>query len=191
MTEEEQLNRSLRDVRELLRKYNEIDEAARRQVGPEQSETEQNLQRLQRETRDRTQQGGQVEAQQREGENRDQRSEIARLDQQMERMQQQLDGMRQGNNGQDMRSALQSLSNNLNRLSNTGVLLDEAGLEYFKKNVYNPLSRLEFQLVQKLDEIEMDKKLHGSRKADVPPQYRKMVEKYYETISKAKKEKKQ
>jgi hypothetical protein len=31
----------------------------------------------------------------------------------------------------------------------------------------------------------MEKKLYGSRPADVPPEYRELVEKYYESLSKS------
>ena len=107
-------------------------------------------------------------------------------------MQQQLESMTQNRNGNrdnTFQNALDSIRNDMAKLHNTGVLLDEAAQEYFKQKVYNPLSKLEYQLVQKLDEVEMEKKLHSVRKAEIPPQYRKIVEKYYETISKSKTDK--
>jgi len=177
MTEEERLNRSLKDVRELLRKYDEITDAAREQIDPPQDEAMQGGERLGRESQEQSNQ-------QQDDPERAQRAEITRLQRQIEQMERQLDNIRRSGGDANMRSTLESVRNDVGRLHNTGVLLDEAGLEYFKKNVYNPLSRLEFRLVEKLDEIEMDRKLHGGRKADVPAQYRKMVEKYYETISK-------
>jgi DNA repair exonuclease SbcCD ATPase subunit len=186
MTEEEQINRSLNDIRELLQKYNEIEEIARQQLDSQRMARADQLQR-QAQTQN-LQSGGQNGVIQSE---REQREGIARLERQIDQMQQRLDEMRRGNTNQNLQSALQALRTNLSRLNNTGVLLDEAGLEYFKKNVYNPLSQLELQLVRELDEIEMDRKLHGARRAEVPPQYRKVVEQYYETISKSKSGKKE
>ena|GEM_PF-1328974 len=183
MTEEERLNRSLKDVRELLRKYDEITDAARQQIDPPKDEAMQGGERLGRESQEQSNP-------QQDDPERAQRAEITRLQRQIEQMERQLDNIRRGGGDANMRSTLESVRNDVGRLHNTGVLLDEAGLEYFKKKVYNPLSRLEFRLVEKLDEIEMDRKLHGGRKADVPAQYRKMVEKYYETISKTSKQRK-
>jgi len=180
MTEEERLNRSLKDVRELLQKYNEITTEAQQQMDAQRTDTGQENVRPPGGSQNQ-------DGQQRTEGDRGQRAEIARLQREMERLDQQLDNTRQGGGDGNMRSTLESVQNDMGRLHNTGVLLDEAGLEYFKQKVYQPLSRLEYQLVEKLDEIQMDRKLHGGRKADVPPEYRKMVEKYYETISKAKK----
>ena len=179
MTEEEQLNRSLKDIRELLRKYNEITDNARQQVDAQQDEKAQDGERLQRT-------GQNQNDQQTDNEDKERRTEIARLQRQVDRMEQQLDTISRGGGDANTRSTLWSIQNAMGKLHNTGVLLDEAGLEYFQKNVYNPLSRMELQLVRKLDEVEMDKKLHGGRKTDVPREYRKMVDKYYETISKSK-----
>jgi len=66
----------------------------------------------------------------------------------------------------------------------TGELLDEAAKEHFKKNIFDPLSQLEMQLLKRLDAIELEKKLYGMRKAEVPPEYKRMVDKYFESISK-------
>jgi len=222
LSEEEQLNRSLMDTRDLLTRYNEImetlrqnteagkTEESRRQEQLNRSEqgNQQNQQGKQSQQNRQTQQGkqsqqtqqqqaqqGQQQAQQgqRQGGSgaRDQRTQAARLQQQIENMRQQLEELqRRGGSDQNMQNALRSIQNYLGgKLHNTGVLLDDAAQEYFKQKVYAPLSQLENRLLQKLDEIEMEKKLYGSRKADVPPQYRKLVDKYYESISKSKKKK--
>jgi hypothetical protein len=68
----------------------------------------------------------------------------------------------------------------------TGELLGEDADEIFKQKIYDPLSQLELQLLERLDAIELGKKLHVSNKADVPAEYKRMVEKYFESISKAK-----
>jgi len=194
MTEEEQLNRSLRDVKDLLQRYDEITNIARQQMQSEQSQRSQQ-QGNESQNRENQGQSGQQQNQQNQqnsqqgGGNRGQREQTARLQRQMDSMQQQLDNLTRGRNGnQNTRSAMESMRNDFGRLHNTGVLLDEAALDYFKQKVFNPLSKLELELVQKLDEVEMEKKLHSVRKAEVPPQYRKIVEKYYETISKSKTE---
>lgn len=173
MTEEEELNRSLKDVRELLDKYNEISESLRERIS-RQNEEERN------ENRDVTRAEEDITG----SENED--PENVRLQRQLDRMRETIENIRRSSgNNRNLQDAMQSLSSNLSKLHNIGVLLDEAGLEYFKKEVYNPLSQLEFQIVTRLDEVQMDKKLHGGRKALVPPQYRKIVEKYYESISKS------
>ncbi len=95
--------------------------------------------------------------------------------------------MRENRNNQEMQRALTNSYTSLGRLSFKGVLIDEAAAEFFNENVYNPVSRLEEQLLKSLDDLQMDKKLYGSRKADVPPKYKRLVDKYYESLSKTKK----
>ena len=176
MTEEEKLNRSLKDVRELLQKYNEITESINDRISrADESESRQD-------ERENVQRENQAGENGREMES----SETARMQRQLERTQEMTDDIRRNPGAsREFRNSMQSIRNQMGKLDNIGVLLDEAGLEYFKKNVYDPLAQLEFQLVKKLDEVQMDKKLHSSRKADVPSQYRKIVDKYYESISKA------
>ena len=93
-------------------------------------------------------------------------------------------------NNPDFQRALNAIDNVFGRYYNTGVLLDDAGKEYFKEDVYDPLSQLETNLMRELDMVELEKKLYGARSAEVPPQYRKLVDKYYELISKSAKIKK-
>ena len=66
----------------------------------------------------------------------------------------------------------------------TGELLDEAAQEHFKQSVFNPLAQLEAELLKRLDALDMDRKLASMRKSEVPPEYRTLVEKYFESISK-------
>ena len=65
-----------------------------------------------------------------------------------------------------------------------GTLLGKAAEEYFKNSVYDPMSQLESSLMQRLDEIELMKKLYGMRKEEVPPEYKRLVDKYFESIAK-------
>jgi len=181
MTEEERLNRTLTDVRELLEKYDEITESLNDRISRENNPEPEEGERQDVATDTRNADGN------REPEN----SETARLQSQLDRMRQMIDDARRTPGmGRDYQNAMESLGGEFGKLHNIGKLLDEAGLEYFKKNVYNPLSQLEFQLVKKLDEVGMDKKLHSGRKAVIPPRYRKIVDKYYETISKSNEKKK-
>jgi hypothetical protein len=39
-------------------------------------------------------------------------------------------------------------------------------------------------LLKRLDAIELEKKLYGMRKAEVPTEYKTMVDKYFESIAK-------
>src|SRR5690606_3317058 len=79
---------------------------------------------------------------------------------------------------------LQELQSGLARADHTGILLDEeSGKEYFDRNIFTALSQLETELARQLDQIEMEKKLFGGRRADVPAEYRALVEQYYEALS--------
>ena len=105
----------------------------------------------------------------------------------MERLEGQLGG------SQGFQRNLQQAEQAMRRLtdaSNTGVLLDEeAAKAYFNKDVYKPFSDLETALAKALDEIEMEKKLYGARRAQVPDEYQETVDRYYESLSKSKKSK--
>ena len=108
----------------------------------------------------------------------------------MDRAKQLLDRMQQNNadGPPNMQNTLNNVERSMARLNNSGTLIDDkSALDYFNKNVYDPLSQLESELTKQLDAIEMDKKLYGARKTNVPPEYRKLVNKYYESIAKSKK----
>ena len=66
----------------------------------------------------------------------------------------------------------------------TGELLGEDAEEHFNQAVFEPLSQLELYLLQRLDEIDMEKKLYSARSTDVPPEYQSMVDRYFEAIAK-------
>ncbi|MFC1730478.1 DUF4175 family protein [candidate division KSB1 bacterium] len=203
ITEEEELMRSLEDTRELIQRYRDIMDIAN-----EDQQGQQQLQRGeqgQQQGQQQNQQGQQGQQQGQQGQQQNQQGrqqgggggnreiDQARIQSQLEQMQQILDNMRRsgGNrNNPDFQRALNAIDNMFGRYYNTGVLLDDAGKEYFKEDVYDPLSQLETNLMRELDMVELEKKLYGARSAEVPPQYRKLVDKYYELISKSAKIKK-
>ena len=108
------------------------------------------------------------------------------MQRQMERAQETLERLqRDFANNPAMQQQLNRIQNNLTRADHTGVLIDEeSAKDFFNERVYDPLSQLEMDLARQLDLIAMEKKLYGSRKGDVPPEYRELVEKYYESLSK-------
>ena len=100
----------------------------------------------------------------------------------LSRLQQQMEGDRGAQ--QAIREAQQSLRR-AGDASNTGILLDQdAAKDFFNENVFDPLSELELTLNQKLNTIELEKKLFGSRRTEVPEEYREVVDRYYESLSK-------
>ena len=119
-----------------------------------------------------------------QGQQGDNRSLEARLQSQLSRAQQQLqDLMQNGGNATDQQ-ALGGLQNALSRADHTGVLLDEdAAKAFFERDVYDALSQLEDHIARALDLAQMENRLYGSRRQEVPPEYSNMVEKYYESLS--------
>ena len=100
----------------------------------------------------------------------------------MERLEGQLEGNQQFQRG--LRQAERSMRR-LTDASNTGILLDEEAAEaFFNEEAYKPFSELETALAKALDEIEMEKKLYGARRSQVPDEYQEAVDKYYESLSK-------
>ena len=64
------------------------------------------------------------------------------------------------------------------------MLLDEESAKaFFERNVYDALNQLEEEIVRALDLVQMEDRLYGSRRREVPPEYSIMVEKYYESLS--------
>ena len=174
ITEEEQLARSLEDLRALTQQLEALQAQAERmqqQQGGQQGQQQEG------------QQQGQGQGSDRQG-----RADDARMQRQMERAQETLERLqRDFANNPAMQQQLNRIQNNLTRADHTGVLLDEeSAKDFFNERVYDPLSQLEMDLARQLDLIEMEKKLYGSRKGDVPPEYRELVEKYYESLSKSK-----
>lgn len=109
----------------------------------------------------------------------------ARLESQMNRVSELARDMMDNTGG--MRSSQQAAAgvrNALTRADHTGVLLDEDSAdEFFSRTVYTPLSQLEIELQQKLEQLQIESRLFGSRRGEVPPEYEDMVEKYYESLS--------
>lgn len=168
VSEEEMLNRSLEDTRELMWRFQE----SMAQVQGEQQANENR----------QDQEGSQQQQGNRGG--RPNRNDAARMGRLMEQANEMLQRMeRNFQNNQNLRQQL----NNTQRLfgqDNVGTLLGENAEEYFKNKVYDPLSQLETQLLKRLDEIELQKKLYSLRKEEVPSEYKRLVDKYFESISK-------
>lgn len=81
---------------------------------------------------------------------------------------------------------VEELRRSLGRADHAGVSLEgESAAAFFNEGVFAPLSALEAVIRNELDRIAMEKKLYGSRSADVPDEYRELVEKYYESLSKS------
>ena len=104
---------------------------------------------------------------------------IARARERLDRMQQDLGGTPAAQNVEQLRRAL-------GRADHAGVSLEgESAAAFFNENVFAPLSALEAAIRNELDRVAMEKKLYGSRPGDVPDEYRNLVEKYYESLSKS------
>ncbi len=110
----------------------------------------------------------------------------ARLSRQLSRAREMAERLRQENPGnQAMQRALAGVQNALTRADHTGVLLDEESAEqFFDARFLDPLSELESELLQRLDYLQLARQLYGGRRDDIPPEYRTMVEKYFESLSK-------
>ena len=177
VTEEQRLNRSLEDTRDLMRRFQET--------------MAQNQRQSQEQTQGQPQPGNNNQQEAQEGDQprggnrgRAGRNEAARMRNLFERARETLERMeREYQDDTDFRQQL----NNTRRMfsqGNVGTLLGGKAKEYFKNKVYDPLSQLETYLLNRLDRIELEKKLYSLRKEEVPPEYKKMVDKYFESISK-------
>ncbi len=185
ITEEERLSRSLEDTREMLRRFEEI--TAQTQPNQQQQrDSQQNTNS--REQQQQSQGQEQMQDQQqggRGGGDRD-RNNTVRMQRLLEQFQQMIDRMeREYMDDSGMRHTLEGARHTAAPRI-TGELLDEAAKEHFKKNIFDPLSQIEMHLLERLDAIELEKKLYGMRKAEVPPEYKRLVDKYFESISKKK-----
>ncbi len=177
VTEEQRLNRSLEDTRDLMRRFQEAMAQNQRQSQEQVKGQPQpgNNNRKEAQESDQPQGGSRV---------RTGRNETARMRNLFEHARETLERMeREYQNENDFRQQL----NNTRRMfsqGNVGTLLGGKAKEYFKNKVYDPLSQLETYLLNRLDRIELEKKLYSLRKEEVPPEYKKMVDKYFESISK-------
>ncbi len=210
-TDEDQLRRALADLQDIRERMEEAQERAGQQGQPSQSQQSQNPQQSQQQGQQpgqdsqgqqsqnpqgqQGQQGQQSEGQ--PGQQGGARGQAARMQQQarqaqqtLERLQEQLGGEQEGDG--EMQRSLQRAQQSLRRVADasfTGILIDEeSAKDFFNENVYDPLSDLEMLLSRQLDTIEMEKKLYGSRNADVPDEYRDAVDRYYESLSKSRNE---
>jgi len=184
ITEEERLSQSLEDTREMLRRFEEIT-AQTQQNQQQQRDSQQNTNsREQQQSQGREQMQDQQQGGRGGGER--ERNNTARMQRLLEQFQQMIDRVeRDYMDDSGMRHTLEGARHTA-APDITGELLDEAADEFFKKNIYDPLSQIEMQLLERLDAIELEKKLYGMRKAEVPPEYKRLVDKYFESISKKK-----
>ena len=126
-----------------------------------------------------------LEAQSQRGSQADGRALEARLSRQLSRSREMVEQLRQENPGnQAMQRALAGVQNALTRADHTGVLLDEeSAKQFFDERFLDPLSELELELWQRLGQLQLARQLYGGRRDEVPPEYRTMVEKYFESLS--------
>jgi len=185
VTEEERLSRSLDDTREMLRRFEEIT-AQTQQNQQQQRDSQQNTNSREQQQQSQGQEQMQDQQQGRRGGGDRDRNNTVRMQRLLEQFQQMIDRMeREYMDDSGMRHTLEGARHTA-APDITGELLDEAADEFFKKNIYDPLSQIEMQLLERLDAIELEKKLYGMRKAEVPPEYKRLVDKYFESISKKK-----
>lgn len=162
-SDEERLTRALDDVRDLARRLREMQAQSGQ---PRQSQSGQP-------------QDGQA------GSNPG-RADAARMQRQLERAQEQLDRLQEQLGGMPGTQALaRQVRSALARADHTGTRLEgDAAKAFFEQRIFAPLSQLEQELARRLDRTAIDKKLYGSRPTDVPAEYRDLVERYYESLSK-------
>ena len=189
---EDSLDRMATQMQEIQNELPQTDEEQLRRALSDLQNIQERLEALQRQAESESQSEAQSSSSsgQAQGGNRDERArasrmqrELDRAEEAMERMQNQLEG----NEGMErnMQRAMNSLRN-VADASNRGVLLDdESAKSFFNKDVFQPFSELERQIALELDAIEMEKKLFGARKAEVPDEYRDTVDRYYESLSKS------
>ncbi len=104
----------------------------------------------------------------------------------LNRARESLDRMQRDLGGTQAAQGLEELRRALGRADHTGVSLEgESAAAFFNEDVFAPLSALEAAIRSELDRVAMEKKLYGSRSGDVPDEYRELVEKYYESLSKS------
>ena len=116
-------------------------------------------------------------------EDRSARADAAQRQARLNRAREQLRRLREDLGGVP---ALNALHGALGRAEHEGVsLTGEEADAFFDQEVFAPLSQLEELITGELDRLAMQRKLYGSRPGDVPPEYRDIVEKYYEALSKS------
>lgn len=129
---------------------------------------------------------GQASASERGQGSREARAAAARRQARLDRAREQLERLEQDLGGTSSAGALDRLRSAIEGADNDVAPIEgEAADAFFNEDVFAPISQLEEDLLRELDAIAMEKKLYGSRPSDVPPEYRELVEKYYESLSKS------
>ncbi|HEX7070491.1 MAG TPA: DUF4175 family protein [Rhodothermales bacterium] len=173
-TEEENLARSLETLRELERELRALEQlAAGEGESGERGESPSG------------QQDGQQDAQgQTSANGRGARADAARREARMERIREQLSRLERELGDDQNARPLGGIRRALSRADNDRAPIspDEAKA-FFNDQVFAPLSQLEEALVRQLDQIAMERKLRGSRPDEVPAEYRELVARYYEALS--------
>lgn len=196
-SEGEQVTQALDEVRDMLESFEELQAQAQALQQGQQGQAQQG-QPQQGQPQQGQQQGQQQEGQQAGGgqpnggqtpninPGRQQQALAARMQRQLEEAQDRMRRLQDefGNQPQ-FQQMFSDMYRALNRADNTGVLLGENAADYFNNRVYQPLSQLELELARKADALEMNNKLYGARKGEVPAEYRNMVDKYYEALAKS------
>jgi hypothetical protein len=205
VTEEEKLNRSVRDTRDMLQRYRDIlaqqETGARQQPGPQDGQPDEQaaLNAAPGQDPSRDDPGGQAGGQQARtgqpgtlqngpeeprqagagGSGRNGAAQMRRLS---ERFDELLDRMeRDFPEYTDLRQAIET-ARRRSAPPITGELLGEDAGDHFQA-MFEPLSQIEQALLNRLSELEAGKKLYTSRKSDIPPQYEPMVDRYFESIA--------
>jgi hypothetical protein len=174
---QESLQESLRDVEDAMRAFEDqlpvTDEERLARSLDELRELERDLRVLQE------QMAGQGSGEQDRSAGASRQARMARARERLDRLQQDLGGT-------PAAQGLEQLRRSLTRADHAGVSLEgEAAEAFFSEDVFAPLSQLEKAVMTELDQVAMEKKLFGSRPGDVPDEYRDLVERYYEALSKS------
>ncbi len=173
-TEEEMLSRSLEDVREMVDRFEDL-LAERMPDTSEQDRSDQSQDQQNAQNQNSQNQGG--------GGMQD-RNDAVRMERLLEQTEQLVDRIeRDFQDDRGMQTAVEQFRQRY-AADFRGDWLGEDADDYFKNNVYDPLSQLETVLLERWDEIELEKKLYETRKEEVPAEYQKMVDRYFEAISK-------
>lgn len=187
-TDEQRLARALEEVRELKRELREMQAQSGEQSGrPVQQEGQPSPQGQQSaQGQESSQQADQASAQGGDGSDRAERADAARRQAQMRRARERLERLQEDLQGTTGADAFNNLHGALRRADNwNDPIGTEQAKAFFNEEVFSPLSQLEEALVRELDQIALERKLYGSRPGDVPAEYRELVEKYYESLSRS------
>jgi len=181
VTDEERLMRSLDALRELEREMQAL-----RNEASSPSDQNQSAESASNQGQAPTSSQGEGAASGQGQGDRSARAAEARRQAQLDRAREQLERLQEDLGGTPSAGALNRLRGAIDGADNDMAPIEgEAAETFFNEDVFAPISQLEDTLLKELDQIAMEKKLYGSRPADVPPEYRELVEKYYESLSKS------